>query len=97
MTILEKFEKQPGATQFYDISLVDFLAQLGTTATAPPVATWSSDAIVQKQPAAWITPGVLRIWASGGVDKAKYKATMIVTCDNGWVEEHEIVLNVKET
>ena len=45
---------------------------------------------------ATIADGVVRVWASGGEDGKKYKFTITVTCANGWIEEQEIVVKVKE-
>lgn len=92
--ILEKFEKQPGETKYFDVHFEDFLAALGTTATG--VVATAPDGITQTNVAS-ITNGVARVWASGGLDGASYKYEITVTCANGWVEQQEIVVKVKES
>lgn len=94
MAILEKFEKQPGETKYFDIHFTDFLAALGTTALS--VACTATAGITQSQ-VATIAGGIVRVWASGGTDGQSYKYEVTLTCVNGWIEQQEIVVKVKET
>lgn len=94
MTILATFTKQPGETKFFDVHFEDFLADLDTTVIGTPLVV--SDPGITQPVAATISDGVVRVWASGGEDGKKYKFTITATCANGWVEEQEIVVRVKE-
>lgn len=93
MAILEKFEKQPGETKYFDVHFTDFLTALGTTATG--VVCTAPTGITQTQPAT-ISGGIARVWSSGGTDGQSYKYEITVTCASGWVEQQEIVVKVKE-
>ena len=94
MTILAKFTKQPSEVKFFDIHYEDFLADLGTTIQGTPVVV-SAPGITQPYPATALD-GVVRVWAAGGTTGTSYLYTITVTCANNWVEEHEIVINVKD-
>ena len=93
MAILEKFDKQPGETKYFDVHFEDFLSALGTTANG--VVATAPEGIAQTE-AASITDGVVRVWASGGLSGASYKYEITVTCANGWVEQQELVIKVRE-
>ena len=94
MAILERFEKQPEEVKYFDIHFEDFLAALGTT-SAGVVAT-APTGITQPTPAD-ATDGVVRVWAAGGTSGQSYKYEITMTCANGWIEQHEIVIKVKAT
>ena len=95
MAVLKKFTKQPGETKFFDVHFEDLLTALATTAVGLPDVV-SATGITQTEPAT-ITDGVVRVWATGGTTGVSYVYTIKVTCANGWVEEQEIVVKVKET
>jgi hypothetical protein len=90
------FTKQPSEIKYFDIHCEDFLTALGTTAVGIPTVAWDSTEVVQTNPPSWVLPGVLRIWSSGGLHLKKYKATIMMACATGWVEESEVILAVKE-
>ncbi|OOV05761.1 hypothetical protein [Rhodoferax fermentans] len=106
MSILATFTKQPSEAKFFDVHFEDFLADLETDVVGAPDVTvgtgvfsdgTSSTVAMTQKEIATIVDGVVRVWSVGGEHLAKYKYTIKVTCANGWIEEQEICVKVKET
>lgn len=96
MAILDKYTKQPADVQDYDISYVDWLAALGTTAASVVV---TADAGITQPQAAAVSGGVVKVWISGGTDGQSYKVTSTLTTTGSpaRVKQAEILIKVKET
>jgi hypothetical protein len=96
MSILAKYTKQPADVQDYDISYVDWLAALNTTAGSVVVETTTG--VTQPQ-VATVTAGVVNVWIAGGTDGQAYKVTCTLTTTDtpARVKQVEIVIKVKET
>ena len=93
MAILGKFYKQPGESQDYDISFIDWLAALADTAQSIAVTVDTGITLGATQ----LSEGVVKVWLSGGTHGTKYKVTVSITTAAGRVKEDEIVIAVKET
>lgn len=93
MAILGKFTKQPGESQDYDISFVEWLAALSDTAQSMSVIVDTGITLGVTQ----LSNGVVKVWLSGGTTGTKYKVTVTITTAAGRVKEDEIVISVKET
>jgi hypothetical protein len=93
---LEKFEKQPADVQDYDISYVDWLADLSDTASSVLVTT---DTGITQPTAATVALGIVKIWLSGGTSGVTYKVTCTLTTASSpaRVKQVEILVKVKET
>ena len=95
MSVLEKFTKQPGETQDYDISFVDYLAALSDTQkSASPLAVTADTGITLLS--STCVAGVAKVWLSGGTDGTTYKITATLTTTGGRIKEAEIAIKVKE-
>lgn len=92
MAILEKFEKQPADVQDFDISYVDWLADMADTAVSSVVTT--DPGIVLDSHS--LTNGVVKVWLSGGTSGVSYKVTATLTTTAGRVKQSEIVVKVRE-
>lgn len=93
MAILGKFTKQPGESQDYDISFVEWLAALADTAQSMTVTAETGITLGTTQ----LSAGVVKVWLSGGTHGTKYKVTVAITTAAGRVKEDEVVIQVKET
>ena len=92
--ILETFEKQPGDTQDYDISFVEWLSALSDTAVSHTCTADAGITLVSSS----LSTGVVKVWLSGGVSGVKYKVTATITTATATprVKEAEIMIKVKE-
>lgn len=91
--ILEKFFKQPGEVQDYDIDYNEYLTAMGgDTITAVTVAA-DPGIVVDNYT---FSGGVVKIFLSGGTDGERYNVTARVTTAGGRVREGEIQIKVKE-
>ena len=93
---LDKFTKQPGDRQDYDISFVDWLAGLGDTAPGPTGLDVSVDAGITMINS-FLADGVAKVWLQGGLNGASYKVTVTLTTAGGRIKEAEIIVRVKES
>jgi len=94
MAILATFEKQPGDTQDYDISFVEWLDALGDTAVSHTCAVETGITMLSSS----LSAGVVKVWLSGGTSGTKYKVTASITTATATprVKEAEIIVKVKE-
>jgi len=97
--ILERFAKQPSEVKDYDIDYAAWLATsadivIGATATVscltdPADTALSIDSIQATSP-------VVKLWISGGTDRARYKVTVQVQTVGGRLDESELLFTVKD-
>lgn len=98
MPVLEKYTKQPGDTQDYDIDFDDYLTFHSDTgashaATAETGITLASSQLLT---ANGVTNSRIKVWLSGGADGTTYKVTVTLTTTGGRVKQAEISVKVKE-
>lgn len=93
MSILGKFTKQPGDTQDYSISYVDWLAGMSDTGLSHTVTVDTGITLGSST----LSGGVVTVWLSGGTDGNTYKVTCTLTTTGGRVKQAEILVKVKET
>lgn len=92
MSILGRFNKQPGEVLDYDFIYTDWLTErndtiLTYTVTAEPGLT--VDSVVTSN-------GVVKCFLSGGATGASYKVTCVVTTVGLRTKEAELLVKVKE-
>ena len=94
MTILAKFEKQPGDVQDFDIDFSEYLAGLSDTGVSKAV---TADAGLTILAHTLIDSGkVVKVFTSGGTDGETYKISVALTTTGGRVKQAEIKIKVKE-
>lgn len=108
MTILAKYEKQPGDTQDFDINFSDYLYALGDTGASVSVVadtglTINSSTLLagittekSTAPGTTVANGKVKVWTSGGTSLVNYKITATLTSTGGRIKQAEIIVKVKE-
>jgi len=97
--ILERFEKQPSEIKDYDINYTEWLSPMADTiASVSASVTCLTDAddtdlVID---AIQNTPQVVKLWLSGGTDRAKYKVTVQATTAGGRKDESELIFTVRD-
>lgn len=90
---LALFYKQPGEFMDYDVDAADYMRAIGDTlASCNVVATPGVDL-----QAAVVVGQSVKVWTSGGVDKARSKVTVQLVTEGGRIKEVEILILIKET
>lgn len=90
--ILEKYEKQPGETEDFDISFAEYLARRGDTGASFTVEVGTGITVESSS----LIDGVVKVFLSGGTDGATYKVTAKLVTSNGREKHGEIEVKVKE-
>lgn len=90
--ILEKWPKQPGETEDYDVSFVEYLAARSDTGISHTVV--ADDGITVEESA--LADGVVKVWLSGGTSGVTYKVTVTLTTSGGRIKQAEFQVKVKE-
>lgn len=98
MPILEKYIKQPGDTQDYDIDFDDYLTFHSDTGTSHTAVAETGLTLASSQllTANGVTNSRVKVWVSGGTDGTTYKVTVTLTTTGGRVKQVEISVRVKE-
>ncbi len=95
LEVLATWEKQPGDRQDYDIEFGEWLAELeDTPAAVNPIAVAAPAGITLISSS--LIGTAVKLWVSGGVNKTRYKFTVVMTTAQGRVKEAEIVIHVRE-
>ena len=94
MTVLAKFEKQPGDRQDFDIDFAEYLTGLSDYGTTFTVTADAGITIVSSQ--LLFSGTVVKVYLSGGTDGVTYKITVTLTTDGGRIKQAEIKVKVKE-
>lgn len=86
--------KQPGDVLDFDVDFSLWLPDEDSIANTPvvmiePAGELTADAVQVASP-------IIKVWLSGGVDKATYKVTVRASTAGGRVKEKEFKLRVKE-
>lgn len=92
MTLLARFEKQPGDTQDFDCSYVAYLAALSDTGLSATVTADTGITVA----AFMLTSGVVKSWISGGVDGTTYKVYVTLTTVGGRIKVAEYTVRIKQ-
>ena len=95
---MDKYEKQVADVQDYDLSYVDWLADLNDTALSliSTSITGSDAAATIAAPVPSMAAGVVKVWVTGGTDGVAYKITALILTVAGRKKEHEIMVKVKD-
>lgn len=99
MSILGTFNKQPDEVLDYDFDFSEWLTErddtiASVTAEAEPGLTLPATVDSVDNPSH--ANGIVKVFTSGGTDKARYKVTVTVTTAAGRVKQAEIAVRVKE-
>lgn len=89
--ILGSFIKQPAETLDYDLDFDDALPSSDEVVSATVIAIPDTMTVY-----ATIAGRLVKVWASGGTDKVKYKIEVTATTDEGRIKQDEFYLMVKE-
>lgn len=91
-TALDKFPKQPGDTEDFDISFEDYLLARDDTIDSHEVTVPDGINVVSSA----VVGGVVKLWVSGGTNGKKYRITVTVTTTGGRIKNAEIDIEVRE-
>ena len=96
--ILATYEKQPAEYKDYDIDYSQWLTpaddviHLITTAVTSETEAVPTLEVDQIQNTVYVA----KLWVSGGTANVKYKITVLMTTDDGRIDESELIFNIKD-
>lgn len=100
--ILETFDKQPHERKDYDVDFIDWLPQgdtlAGCTATVANISGGTDTSLTVER--IDVSDSRVKLWVSGGIDKQRYKVTLLSETTNlplSRIDESEVVFNIKDT
>lgn len=96
--ILATYEKQPAEYKDYDIDYSQWLTPADDVIDAV-TATVTSE--TEASPTLEVnliqnTVYVSKLWVAGGTVGVKYKITVLMTTDDGRIDESELIFNIKD-
>ena len=94
MTVLAKFEKQPGDRQDFDIDFSEYLTGLSDYGVSHTTTVEAGLTLVASS--LLFSGTVVKVFTSGGTDGVTYKITVTLTTYGGRIKQAEIKVKVKE-
>lgn len=95
LRLIARWQKQPADTQDYDIDFGEWLESISDTPRAINPITVSVPAGITLVTSELIG-NIVKVWLSGGTDKAHYKVSILLHTTGGRVKEVEFEIRVKE-
>lgn len=91
---METRVKQPRDTLDYDVNFSDWLPDDDTIGNTPVVTIEPAGELMVD--AVQVASPIVKVWLSGGLDKASYKITVTASTIGGRIKETEFRMRVKE-
>jgi hypothetical protein len=90
---MQTFPKQPADDLDYDVDFSAWLPDGDTILSATAVLDVTGELAVA---AVQVSSPIVKVWLTGGVDKASYKVTVAASTAGGRVKETEFKIRVKD-
>lgn len=103
MAILGRFDKQPGESLDYEFDYTDWLADRSDTISGVPditaelISTPGETGGELTISGTVVLGGIVRYFASGGLNGERFKVTCVATTVGGRIKEDEMAITIKET